>query len=87
MREGMPATEFVVILEGEIHIRRVGDPYAPVFVRGAGQATGIPFSRIKIIRGRGTGCGPDSPRRLPAAAHFANLFIARPILRKNSSRK
>lgn len=69
MREGMPATEFVVILEGEIHIRRVGDPYAPVFVRVAGQATGVlPFSRIKIIRGRGTAVGRTRLAVMPASA-------------------
>jgi signal transduction histidine kinase len=54
IKEGSPAAEFIVILEGEFQFRRVNDPYAPVFVRVAGQATGVlPFSRMKVIRGRG----------------------------------
>ncbi len=52
MEQGSPAKEFVVVLEGELHFRRQGDPYAPVFVRVAGQATGVlPFSRVKVIGG------------------------------------
>lgn len=58
VREGSPAKEFMVILEGEMHFRRPSDPYAAVFVRTAGQPTGVlPFSRIKIIGGRGTAVG------------------------------
>jgi signal transduction histidine kinase len=54
IKEGSPAAEFIVILEGEFQFRRINDPYAPVFVRVAGQATGVlPFSRMKVIRGRG----------------------------------
>ncbi len=67
MKEGMPATEFVVVLEGEIHLRRPGDPYAPVFVRVAGQATGVlPFSRLKVIRGRGIAVGRTRLAVMPA---------------------
>ena len=58
VREGSPAKDFIVILEGELHFRRPSDPYAPVFVRAAGQPTGVlPFSRIKVINGRGTAVG------------------------------
>jgi signal transduction histidine kinase len=67
IKEGSPATEFMVILEGEFQFRRVNDPYAPVFVRGAGQATGVlPFSRMKIVRGRGTAVGPLRIAVMPA---------------------
>lgn len=57
-QEGAPATDFMVILEGELHFRRPSDPYAPVFVRTAGHPTGVlPFSRMKVIAGRGTAVG------------------------------
>src|SRR5271165_5726172 len=68
IQEGAPAREFIVVLEGELHIRRQGDPYAPVFVRVGGQATGVlPFSRMKIIRGRGTAMGRTRLAVMPAS--------------------
>jgi signal transduction histidine kinase len=67
VREGSPAKDFIVILEGEIHFRRTSDPYAPVFVRSAGQPTGVlPFSRIKVIGGRGTAVGRTCIAVMPA---------------------
>jgi signal transduction histidine kinase len=67
VREGSPAKEFIVILEGEMHFRRPSDPYSPVFVRGAGQPTGVlPFSRLKIIGGRGTAVGRTRVAIMPA---------------------
>jgi signal transduction histidine kinase len=58
VREGSPAKDFIVILEGELHFRRTNDPYAPVFIRSAGHPTGmLPFSRLKVIGGRGTAVG------------------------------
>jgi signal transduction histidine kinase len=67
VHEGSPAKDFVVILEGELHYRRTGDPYAPVFVRTAGQATGVlPFSRIKVIGGRGVAVGRTRVAVMPA---------------------
>ncbi|MGB7846160.1 MAG: ATP-binding protein [Candidatus Acidiferrum sp.] len=67
IQENSPATEFMVILEGELHFRRPGDPYAPVFVRTAGHATGVlPFSRIKIVRGRATAVGFTRAAVMPA---------------------
>src|SRR5258708_21058925 len=54
VREGAPAVEFFVVLEGEIHYRMTGDAYGSVFVRVAGQPSGVlPFSRMKVARGRG----------------------------------
>jgi signal transduction histidine kinase len=53
VQEGYPITEFQVILEGEIHFRRDGDPSAGVLVGHAGQAIGVlPFSRLKTSIGR-----------------------------------
>ena len=68
IKEGTPATEFIVVLEGEFHFRRPNDPYFPVFVRTAGQATGmLPFSRMKVIRGRGHAVGKTRLAVMPAS--------------------
>ena len=68
VREGSPAKDFIVILEGELHFRRPSDPYAPVFVRAAGQPTGVlPFSRLKVINGRGTAVGRTRIAVMPAS--------------------
>jgi signal transduction histidine kinase len=67
VREGSPAKDFIVILDGEMHFRRPSDPYAPVFVRSAGHPTGVlPFSRIKVINGRGTAVGRTRIAVMPA---------------------
>ena len=67
IKEGTPATEFIVVLEGEFHFRRPNDPYFPVFVRYAGQATGmLPFSRMKVVRGRGQAVGYTRLGVMPA---------------------
>jgi signal transduction histidine kinase len=66
-REGTPAKEFMVVLEGEMHYRRLNDPYAGVFVRTSGQPTGVlPFSRIKILVGRGTAVRRTRIAAMPA---------------------
>jgi signal transduction histidine kinase len=53
LQEGQPVTEFQVILEGEVHFAREGDPTGSVMVIGVGGATGVlPFSRIKTSLGR-----------------------------------
>ncbi|MGB9431412.1 MAG: ATP-binding protein [Candidatus Acidiferrum sp.] len=65
--EGSPAKDFMVVLEGEFHIRRVNDPYAPTFVRIAGQPTGVlPFSRMKVVGGRGIAVGRTRIATMPA---------------------
>jgi signal transduction histidine kinase len=67
VHEGSPAKDFMVVLEGEMHFRRPADPYAPVFVRTAGQPTGVlPFSRMKVIGGRGTAIGRTRIAVMPA---------------------
>ncbi len=68
LKEGTPATEFIVVLEGEFHFRRPNDPYFPVFVRRAGQASGVlPFSRMKVAAGRGTAVGSTRLAVMPAS--------------------
>ena len=67
MKEGTPATQFMVVLEGEFHFRRPNDPYFPVFVRKAGSATGVlPFSRMKVSAGRGYAVGKTRLAVMPA---------------------
>src|SRR5580692_8855075 len=67
-REGTPAKDFMVILEGELHYLRPSDPYAQVYVRVAGQPTGVlPFSRIKVIAARATAVCPTRIAAMPAS--------------------
>lgn len=67
IEEGSPAKDFIVILEGEMHFRRPFDPYSPVFVRSAGHPTGVlPFSRMKVIGGRGIAVGRTRVAVMPA---------------------
>jgi signal transduction histidine kinase len=67
-REGSSAKEFMVVLDGELHYRRPFDPYSPVYVRTAGHPTGVlPFSRIKVLGGRGTAVGPTRIAAMPAS--------------------
>jgi signal transduction histidine kinase len=66
-REGSAAKDFMVVLEGEIHYRRPSDPYAAVYVRTAGQPTGmLPFSRMRVMSGRATAIGPTRVAAMPA---------------------
>jgi signal transduction histidine kinase len=57
--EGSPAEHMVIILKGEIHVRRQrGSPMA-LFIGRAGQVTGIlPFSRMKSYGGQGFAVSP-----------------------------
>ena len=57
--EGSPAEHMIVILKGEIHVRRQqGGPMA-LFVGRAGQMTGVlPFSRMKGYGGQGFAVSP-----------------------------
>jgi signal transduction histidine kinase len=57
--EGAPAEDMVLILKGEIHVRRQhGGPMA-LFIGRAGQMTGIlPFSRMKTYGGQGFAVSP-----------------------------
>ncbi len=57
--EGAPAEDMVLILKGEIHVRRQhGGPMA-LFIGRTGQMTGIlPFSRMKTYGGQGFAVSP-----------------------------
>ncbi len=57
--EGAPAANMILILKGEIHVRRQhGGPMA-LFIGRAGQMTGVlPFSRMKTYGGQGFAISP-----------------------------
>ena len=57
--EGAPVEHMVIILKGEIHVRRQhGGPMA-LFIGRTGQMTGLlPFSRMKSYGGQGTAVSP-----------------------------
>jgi len=57
--EGAPAEQMVIILKGEIHVRRrEGGPMA-LFIGRTGQLTGVlPFSRMKSYGGQGFAVSP-----------------------------
>ncbi|MGB6690781.1 MAG: ATP-binding protein [Terracidiphilus sp.] len=57
--EGTPADRMILILKGEIHVRRQqGGPMA-LFIGRAGQMTGVlPFSRMKVSGGQGFAVSP-----------------------------
>jgi len=57
--EGAPADQMILILKGEIHVRRQhGGPMA-LFIGRAGQMTGLlPFSRMKSYGGQGFAVSP-----------------------------
>lgn len=78
VREGDPAKEFVVILEGEIHFMRSG--HDNVLVGSAGQATGVlPFSRMKTWGGRGLAAQATRVAVMDAS-HLRELVYRAPLL-------
>jgi signal transduction histidine kinase len=80
VQEGAPAKDFYVILEGELHVRRLNDPYAPVFVRTVGQPSGVlPFSRMKVVGGRGIAVGRTRIAAMPAT-ELRELVYRAPVL-------
>jgi signal transduction histidine kinase len=83
--EGAPADQMVLILKGEIHVRRQhGGPMA-LFIGRAGQMTGIlPFSRMKSYGGQGFAVSPvwallvsraDFPAMLEAIPSMAQRCV------------
>jgi signal transduction histidine kinase len=82
-QEGSPAKDFIVILEGEMHFRRPNDPYSPVFIRSAGHPTGmLPFSRLKVIGGRGTAVGRTRIAVMPATELHELVYRAPHLAQK-----
>jgi signal transduction histidine kinase len=78
--EGAPAEHMVLILKGEIHVRRqVGGPMA-LFIGRAGQMTGIlPFSRMVSYGGQGFAISPVWCLLLPRSL-FGQMLEAIPSM-------
>src|SRR5271165_4609724 len=52
--EGAPAEELLLILKGEVHVRRTRNGPMALFIGRSGQMTGLlPFSRMKTYGGQG----------------------------------
>jgi signal transduction histidine kinase len=80
VREGDPVTEFLVILEGELHFRRHGDPQGSVVVGVTGGVTGmLPFSRLKTSIGRVWAIRPTRIASMDAS-HLPELVYRAPTL-------
>src|ERR1700761_1177265 len=57
--EGQPADRMILILKGEIHVRRQRGGPMELFIGRAGQMTGLlPFSRMKMSGGQGFAITP-----------------------------
>jgi signal transduction histidine kinase len=57
--EGTPADRMILILKGEIHVRRYSSGPMELFIGRAGQMTGyLPFSRMKVSGGQGFAVSP-----------------------------
>jgi len=57
--EGNPADRMILILKGEIHVRRHSGGPMELFIGRAGQMTGyLPFSRMKVSGGQGFAVSP-----------------------------
>jgi signal transduction histidine kinase len=57
--EGTPADRMILILKGEIHVRRHSGGPMELFIGRAGQMTGfLPFSRMKVSGGQGFAVSP-----------------------------
>jgi signal transduction histidine kinase len=77
---GDPVDTMIVVLEGEIHFLREGDPYAGPFIGRQGQASGVlPFSRMKVSRGRGLAAVPTRLAYMNAT-HLRELVYRAPCL-------
>ncbi|HTB97338.1 MAG TPA: ATP-binding protein [Terracidiphilus sp.] len=57
--EGQPADKMILILKGEIHVRRQRGGPMELFIGRSGQMTGLlPFSRMKVSGGQGFAVSP-----------------------------
>ena len=78
--EGAPAEHMVIILKGEIHVRRrEGGPMA-LFIGRTGQMTGVlPFSRMKTYGGQGFAVTPLWALMIPRSL-FTEMLEAIPSM-------
>jgi signal transduction histidine kinase len=82
--EGAPADDMVIILKGEIHVRRrEGGPMA-LFIGRTGQMTGIlPYSRMKGYGGQGFAVSPCWALMIPRTI-FPEMLQAIPSMAQRS---
>jgi signal transduction histidine kinase len=78
--EGAPAEHMVLIIKGEIHVRRLhGGPMA-LFIGRTGQMTGVvPFSRMKGYGGQGFAVSPVWALLIPRS-QFPGMLAAIPSM-------
>ncbi|MGP8252236.1 MAG: sensor histidine kinase [Terracidiphilus sp.] len=82
--EGTPASHMVLILKGEIHVRRQQSGPMALFIGRTGQVTGIlPFSRMKSYGGQGYAISPVWAL-LIARDDFQEMLIAIPSMAQRS---
>jgi signal transduction histidine kinase len=78
VREGDPARDFIIVLEGEMHFRPSG--FDEIIVATAGRATGVlPFSRMKTTSGRGWAVQATRIGTMDASLHRELVYRA-PLL-------
>ena len=78
--EGTPADRMMLILKGEIHVRRQHGGPMELFIGRAGQMTGLlPFSRMKSYGGQGFAVTPVWAI-LIHKSHFADMLAAIPSM-------
>lgn len=78
LSEGEPAHEMIVVLEGAIHLQRIGTDR--ILVVEAREVTGVlPFSRMKTWGARGWAAQPTRLAKLDSS-HFRELVYRAPVL-------
>ncbi len=78
--EGAPAERMILILKGEIHVRRQHSGPMALFIGRAGQMTGLlPFSRMKTAGGQGFAVSPVWAIQIHKS-HFAEMLEAIPSM-------
>ena len=78
--EGTPADRMILILKGEIHVRRHSGGPMELFIGRAGQMTGyLPFSRMKTSGGQGFAISPVWALLIPKSV-FPEMLQAIPSM-------
>jgi signal transduction histidine kinase len=78
--EGTPADRMILILKGEIHVRRQHSGPMALFIGRAGQMTGLlPFSRMKTSGGQGFAVSPAWGLLIPKSL-FPQMLEAIPSM-------
>src|SRR6266568_2912197 len=78
--EGDPANRMILILKGEIHVRRKRGGPMELFIGRAGQMTGLlPFSRMKVSGGQGFAVSQVWALLIPKSL-FAEMLEAIPTM-------